>query len=144
MPPRPVHNDGIALKTVYVQVLPPLENKWTHHILFFLAGISFQCRHKWHKTNSSFAIISAISMRRLLFLSSGVFFLFCPEDGGNSFIRNILKFWEDSMVLQRATVALSVKRLATAWTVRGSNRSEGEIFRTRPGAHPSSYIMGTG
>ena len=29
-------------------------------------------------------------------------------------------------------VAQSVQRLATGWTVRGSNPSESEIFRTRP------------
>ena len=29
-------------------------------------------------------------------------------------------------------IAQSVKRLATGWTVRGSNPDGGEIFRTRP------------
>jgi hypothetical protein len=41
-------------------------------------------------------------------------------------------------------VAQSVERLATGWTVRGSNPSGGEIFRTGPGAHPASCTMGTG
>jgi hypothetical protein len=38
-------------------------------------------------------------------------------------------------------------RLATGWTVRGSNPGRGEIFRTcpdRPWGHPASYTMGTG
>jgi hypothetical protein len=41
-------------------------------------------------------------------------------------------------------VAQSVQRLATGWTVRGSKPGGGEIFRTRPGAHPASCTMGTG
>jgi hypothetical protein len=44
-------------------------------------------------------------------------------------------------------VAQSVKRLATGWTVRGSNPVEA-IFsapvETGPGANPSSCTMGTG
>jgi hypothetical protein len=44
-------------------------------------------------------------------------------------------------------VARSVKRLATCWTVRGSNHGVGASFsapvQTEPGAHPSSYTMGT-
>ena len=31
-----------------------------------------------------------------------------------------------------AGIAQSVKRLATVWTVRGSNCGDGEVFRTRP------------
>jgi hypothetical protein len=31
-----------------------------------------------------------------------------------------------------AAIAQSVQRLATSWTVRGSNPGGGEIFRTRP------------
>jgi len=31
-----------------------------------------------------------------------------------------------------AAIAQSVQRLATGWTVRGSNSGGGEIFRTRP------------
>ena len=31
-----------------------------------------------------------------------------------------------------ARIAQSVQRLATGWTVRGSNPGVGEIFRTRP------------
>ena len=48
-----------------------------------------------------------------------------------------------------AGIAQSVYRLATGWTVRGSNPGGGEIFRTLPvvtvpGAHTASYTMGTG
>jgi hypothetical protein len=35
-------------------------------------------------------------------------------------------------ILQRARIAQLVQRLATGWTVRGSNPGGGEIFRTRP------------
>jgi hypothetical protein len=42
----------------------------------------------------------------------------------------------------------SVQRLATGWTVRGSNPGVGAIYsapvQTGPGAHPVSYTMGTG
>ena len=41
----------------------------------------------------------------------------------------------------------SAERLATGWTVRGSNPGRDEVFRTgpdRPWAHPASYTMGTG
>ena len=44
----------------------------------------------------------------------------------------------------------SVQRLATAWTVQGSNPEGGGAARfsapvqTDPGAHPASYTMGTG
>jgi hypothetical protein len=44
-------------------------------------------------------------------------------------------------------VAQSVWRMATGWTVHGSNPGAGEIFRTRPDrprAHPASCTMGTG
>jgi hypothetical protein len=44
-------------------------------------------------------------------------------------------------------VAKSVQRLATGWTVRGSNPGEGEFFahvQTDLGAHPASCTMGTG
>jgi len=45
-------------------------------------------------------------------------------------------------------VAQSVKRLATGWTVRGSNPGgEGRFFapvQTGPGAQPASCTMGTG
>jgi hypothetical protein len=41
----------------------------------------------------------------------------------------------------RAGIAQSAYRLATGWTVRGSNPGGGEIF---PGAHPASYTIGTG
>jgi hypothetical protein len=34
--------------------------------------------------------------------------------------------------INSAGIAQSVQRLATAWTVRGSNPGEGEIFRTHP------------
>jgi hypothetical protein len=46
-----------------------------------------------------------------------------------------------------AGIAQSVYRLATGWTVRGSNPSGGEIFsslQTGPVAHPASCTMGTG
>jgi hypothetical protein len=36
------------------------------------------------------------------------------------------------MYLSGAGIAQSVKRLATGWTVRGSNPDGDEIFRTRP------------
>jgi len=35
-------------------------------------------------------------------------------------------------VTLRTCIAQSVQRLATGWTVRGSNPGGGEIFRTRP------------
>ena len=44
-------------------------------------------------------------------------------------------------------IAQYVWRLATGWTVRGSNSGEGDIFRTCPdhhGAHPASSTGGTG
>ena len=43
------------------------------------------------------------------------------------------------------TLAQSIKRLATDWTVRGSNPGEGEIFRTcpdRPWGPPSLLYNG--
>ena len=47
-----------------------------------------------------------------------------------------------------AGIAQSVYRLATGWTVRGSNPGGSEIFHSRPdrpwGAHPASCTMGTG
>ena len=47
-----------------------------------------------------------------------------------------------------ATTAQSVLRLATGWTVRGSNPGGGARFsapvQTGPEAHPASYTMGTG
>jgi hypothetical protein len=36
------------------------------------------------------------------------------------------------LTLMMARIAQSVQRLATSWTVRGSNPDRGEIFRTRP------------
>ena len=52
-------------------------------------------------------------------------------------------------ILLTAEMAQSVQRLATGWTVRGSNPEEegGAIFRlvqTGPEAHPASCTMGTG
>ena len=47
----------------------------------------------------------------------------------------------------RAGLAQSVERLATGWTVRGSNPGSGEIFRTRPDrpwGPPRPYTMGAG
>jgi hypothetical protein len=44
-------------------------------------------------------------------------------------------------------ISQSVERLATGWTVRGSNPGGGEIFRIhpdQPGAHPASCTVGTG
>jgi hypothetical protein len=53
-----------------------------------------------------------------------------------------------SMYVPRAGIAQSVYRLATGWTVRGSNPSGRVIFSapipTGPGAHPASYTMDTG
>jgi len=46
-----------------------------------------------------------------------------------------------------AGIAQSVQQLATGWTVRGSNPGGGRFsapVQTGPGAHPASYIMGTG
>ena len=46
----------------------------------------------------------------------------------------------------KLSVAQSVKRIDTGWTVWESNPGGGEIFRTGPtgpGAHPSSYTTGT-
>ena len=46
-----------------------------------------------------------------------------------------------------AKLAQSLQRLATGWTLRGSNPG-GSIYsapvQTGPGAHPTSYTMGTG
>jgi len=44
-------------------------------------------------------------------------------------------------------MAQSVKRLVTAWTVRGSNPGAGEFFapvQTGPGVHSASYTTSTG
>jgi hypothetical protein len=41
MPPRPVHNDGIPLETVFVQVLPPVENERTVFYFIFLKVFLF-------------------------------------------------------------------------------------------------------
>ena len=50
------------------------------------------------------------------------------------------------MSLTWTGIAQPVKRLATGWTVRGSNPGAGEIFapvHTVPGAHPAPlYIAG--
>jgi len=46
-----------------------------------------------------------------------------------------------------AGISQSVWRLATDWTVRGSNPGGSEIsatVQTGPGAHPASYTIGTG
>jgi hypothetical protein len=51
------------------------------------------------------------------------------------------------LVRYRAGIAQTVQRLATGWTVRGSNPGVGEIFRRRntdPWAHPASCTMGKG
>ena len=53
----------------------------------------------------------------------------------------------NSIVYFGAAIAQSVLRLATGWTVRGSNPVGGEIFRTvqtGPETHPASCTMGTG
>jgi len=51
-------------------------------------------------------------------------------------------------VFMWAGIALSLEPLATGWTVRGSNPGGGRDFphpsQNEPGAHPASYIMGTG
>jgi hypothetical protein len=39
---------------------------------------------------------------------------------------------DHTIQIQGAGIAQSVQRLATGWTVRGSNAGGGEIFRTRP------------
>jgi hypothetical protein len=56
-------------------------------------------------------------------------------------------YFQDHPTQLRAGIPLSVQRLATGWTVRGSNPGGDEIFRTRPtgtGAHPASCTMVTG
>jgi hypothetical protein len=45
----------------------------------------------------------------------------------------ILNFILWRLLLSQAAIAQSVLRLATGWTVRGSNSGGGEIYRTRPG-----------
>jgi hypothetical protein len=43
--------------------------------------------------------------------------------------------------------ATTIRRLATGWTVRGSNPGGARFFahvQTGPGAHPASWTMGTG
>ena len=42
--------------------------------------------------------------------------------------------------IKGAGIAQSVKRLATAWTFKGFSAP----VQTGPGAHPSSYTVGTG
>jgi len=71
--------------------------------------------------------------------------------GFNSFARSAYRvavffFYYYSWKLL-AGIAQSVLRLATGWTVGGSNPGEGEIFRTRPDrpwGPPSLPQMGTG
>jgi hypothetical protein len=51
------------------------------------------------------------------------------------------------LVYEVGRVAQSVWRLATVWTVRGSNPDGARFFahvQTGPGAHPASCTMGTG
>ena len=43
-----------------------------------------------------------------------------------------------------AGIASSGERFPTGPTVQGSNPGEGEVFRTRPGAHRASCTKGTG
>ena len=53
--------------------------------------------------------------------------------GSSNFtVTDLPSFWESMCVLLGAAIAQSVERLATGWTVRGSNSGRGEIFRTRP------------
>jgi hypothetical protein len=55
--------------------------------------------------------------------------------------------YEDTTLHAWAGIAQSVQRLATGWTVRGSNPGGGEIFRTRPDRPcglPSLLYNGTG
>jgi subtilisin family serine protease len=61
--------------------------------------------------------------------------------------RYILKINNNLLSNQGAGVAQSVYRVATGWTVRGSNPGGGEIIRTRPDrpwGPPSLLSMGTG
>ena len=71
------------------------------------------------------------------------------------YIQDVLKFKKKNNSgakglnqLTWAGIAQSVQRLATGWTVRGSNPvGRGEIFRTclaGSEAYPASYTMGTG
>ena len=57
------------------------------------------------------------------------------------------KFGSTYSYLLGAGVSQMLSRLATGWTVRGSNLGGGEVFRTRPDrpwVHPTSYSIGTG
>jgi hypothetical protein len=45
---------------------------------------------------------------------------------------SVIVFYCVQLVHVEAGIAQSVYRLATSWTVRGSNPSAGKIFRTRP------------
>ena len=60
-------------------------------------------------------------------------------------IWNFLKHFHNRTQYQWAAIAQSVQRLATGWTVRGSNPGGGEIFRTcpyRPWVPPSLLCNG--
>ena len=64
----------------------------------------------------------------------------------NFLISTFLYLFDNSSVA--AGIAQSVQRLATGWTVRGSNPGGGQDFPYPsipvPGAHPASYTMCTG
>jgi hypothetical protein len=68
---------------------------------------------------------------------------------GNSVLNDETK--EKLQISKDVTTSLlaqSVYRLATGWTVRGSNPGGGRdfphLFRSAPGVHPASCTMGTG
>ena len=65
--------------------------------------------------------------------SEGAMYVNESSHGSSNFtVTDLPSFWESMCVLLGAAIAQSVERLATGWTVRGSNSGRGEIFRTRP------------
>jgi hypothetical protein len=68
--------------------------------------------------------------------------VFAPGDIGRVYELKLMRFWLSRLLW--AGIAQSVWRLATGWTVRGSNPGGHEIFQTGPGAHPAPCTMGTG
>ena len=61
---------------------------------------------------------------------------------GLSMSKDVLSlFYYPVVPVRRTGIAQSIKRLATDWTVRGSNPSGGEIFRTRPDRSCGSHRL---
>jgi len=66
------------------------------------------------------------------------------DDSWNEYPKTLVTKSTDTIIMG-GRVAKSVSRLATGWTVRGSNPGRGEIFRTslyRPRDHLTSWTMG--